>query len=136
MCAAGSTFVVQTKKRHITLKPSSLVTLLGLNKNIQKKKRFQKKKNKEIPQVMCAFPQTKKVETPSGVSQRCFELLFFPPTWLVKGGGFIQDPNFKVPNLMWLLAEDGHDLDGGCFAAAAPSGEVARDLWVPTTNNK
>eukprot|EP00434_Breviolum_minutum_P027119 symbB.v1.2.023983.t3/scaffold2238.1/size84887/1 len=22
-------------------------------------------------------------------------------------GGFIQDPNFKVPNLMWLLAEDG-----------------------------
>lgn len=85
---------------------------------------------------MCAFPQTKKVETPSGVSQRCFELLFFPPTWLVKGGGFIQDPNFKVPNLMWLLAEDGHDLDGGCFAAAAPSGEVARDLWVPTTNNK
>lgn len=95
-------------------------------------------KNEEIPQVMvmCAFPQTRKVETPfwcfPNVVSSCY---FFPPTWLVKGGGFIQDPNFKVPNLMWLLAEDGH-LDGGCVAAAAPSGEVARDLWVPATNNK
>ena len=113
MCAAGSTFVIK--------------------KNDSKKKR-----NEEIPQVMvmCAFPQNRKVETPSGVSQRCLQaVIFFSPNlvgqrWWFYPGSELQSSQLDV------AASGRWPLGRGCFAAAAPSGEVARDLWVPTTNNK
>lgn len=105
MCAAGSTFVVQTppkKNNHITLKPSSLVTLLGLKKFTKRNDSTRKERRNPTGDGDVCFSPNQEGGNPLLVfPQRCFKLLFFPPNlvgqrWWFYPGSELQSSQLDV----------------------------------------